>query len=347
MDESWNTSLSTGDQCALCENPLGDDAIELADPEGKIYLVCGACALRVANPDGEEAVASLAVEAVEAARTLDAVMVRRAQEQADLEATAATLVRVAADMRRLETHTLELEQRVHALEGELARTRERLRRAEELLATTSAEAPASTDATPAVETGQPTAPSAATLPTQFAWVTEPDEAAETVSPQFPPPAPSVQVDRTGLDIETIHQAQRVFNEYTITDKMRSVRRSLGRPIVNLSRVVGPVPRVLVTVAWEIVWYQFLVDLGDDAPSDERVSLFAEGMELSELAEHFTEPNAMLDDEGRVDASELEFQLLEQRDNLLTEMSAEEEAALEDATEEVWDRHTPPEFRWDD
>jgi hypothetical protein len=71
------------------------------------------------------------------------------------------------------------------------------------------------------------------------------------------------------------------------------------------------------------------------------------MELSELATHSTEANAALDDEGRVDASELEFGLLERRDNLLTEMSEEAEAALEDATEEVWDRHTPPEFRWDD
>jgi hypothetical protein len=157
----------------------------------------------------------------------------------------------------------------------------------------------------------------------------------------------VQVEHTGLDIETIHLAQQHFNESPNTDKMRSVRRSLGRPMVNLSRVVGPVRRVLVTVAWEIVWYQFLVELGDEGSFDERVTLFAEGMELSELAAHFSEANAMLDDEGRVDASELEFGLLEQRGDLLTEMSDEAEAALEDATEEVWDRHSPPEFRWDD
>ena len=109
-----------------------------------------------------------------------------------------------------------------------------------------------------------------------------------MSPHFPAPAPSVQVEHTGLDIETIHQAQRYFNESANTDKMRSVRRSLGRPMVNLSRVVGPVPRVLVTVAWEIVWYQFLVELGDEDSVDERVTLFAEGMELGELAAHFAE-----------------------------------------------------------
>jgi len=33
--------------------------------------------------------------------------------------------------------------------------------------------------------------------------------------------------------------------------------------------------------------------------------------------------------------------------LITEMAPEEERALEDATEEIWDQRISPEFKWDD
>jgi hypothetical protein len=303
--------------------------------------------LQATGATDDDPVAALATEAAEATRNLDVIMVRRAQEQADLETAAAILGRVAGGLRHWETEAAELDERIHALEGELARTRERLRRAEELLATTAVDVHAAAESAPTEPVGASPIWAAPAPPEPFPWVTETSDPPEIVNAHFPPHAPSVQVEHTGLDIDTVHLVQRHFNESPITDKMRSVRRSLGRPVVNLSRVVGPIPRVLVTVAWEIVWYQFLVDLGDVDNVDDRVVLFAEGMELTELAGHSTEANAALDDEGRVDASELEFGLLERRDDLLTEMSEEAEAALEDATEEVWDRHTPPEFRWDD
>jgi hypothetical protein len=54
----------------------------------------------------------------------------------------------------------------------------------------------------------------------------------------------------------------------------------------------------------------------------------------------------MDDRGCIDASELEVELLNDQP-LLTDMTAEEEAAMDDATEEIWDRHNMPEFRWDD
>ncbi len=147
-------------------------------------------------------------------------------------------------------------------------------------------------------------------------------------------------------VEELHQVQRLFNESAFTEKTRSVRRSLGSPVVNLMRVVGPGTRVLITVAWDIVWYQYLVRLEPDTGGEERVTLFAEGMELHELAENFLSTNAGMDDKGRIDASELEVELLTDQP-LLTDMTAEEEAAIDDATGEIWDKHTMPEFRWDD
>ncbi len=151
----------------------------------------------------------------------------------------------------------------------------------------------------------------------------------------------------GLTADDVRLVQRYFAESAATEKMRAVRRSLGRPMVNLHPIPGEGPRVMVTIAWEIVWYQFLVELGPDLGPDDRVSVFAEGMEPQELAPQYREENATLDQGGRVDASELELALLAQPPELLTQMPADRAAALDDATEEIWNKRGQPEFRWDD
>ena len=58
-------------------------------------------------------------------------------------------------------------------------------------------------------------------------------------------------------------------------------------------------------------------------------------------------STIVDEDGRIDASELEVALLSDPSALITDMTPEEERALEDATEEIWDQHTSPEFKWDD
>ncbi len=142
-------------------------------------------------------------------------------------------------------------------------------------------------------------------------------------------------------------AQRYFNESPFTGKTRDVQSSLGKPRANLTRAVGTEPRAFVTITWDIVWYQYLVDMRPDVPSDQRVVLHREGMDLDELAHYFKEKNATIDDNGRLDASELEVKLLSDPSALITEMTMDEEKALEDATEEIWDQHIAPEFNWDD
>ena len=142
-------------------------------------------------------------------------------------------------------------------------------------------------------------------------------------------------------------AQRYYNESSFTGRIRDVRRSLGKPRANLTKLPGPVPKALLTITWDIIWYQYLIDLRRDVPSDQRIVLHREGLDLDELASIFKEKNASIDDEGRLDASELEVKLLSDPTVLLTEMTPEEERALEDATEEIWDQRTAPEFKWDD
>jgi hypothetical protein len=167
-------------------------------------------------------------------------------------------------------------------------------------------------------------------------------------PVAPPagPASAERHGRPGFQLAEVQLAQKYFNDSQFTNRVRDVRRSLGKPKANLTKLIGGEPRALITIAWDIIWYQYLIDLRRDIPSDERVTLHREGMDLDELTAIFKEKNSSIDDEGRLDASELEVKLLSDPSTLITEMSVEDERALEDATEEIWDQKTAPEFKWD-
>jgi hypothetical protein len=146
----------------------------------------------------------------------------------------------------------------------------------------------------------------------------------------------------------VQAAQRFYNESPFVNRIRDVRRSLGKPKANVSRAPGPDPIAFVTICWDIVWYQYLVDLRRDLPtSAERVTLYREGMDLDELAFHFRDKNAVVNDDGRLDASELEVRLLSDPSALITEMDGEETQLMDDLTEETWGSRVAPEFKWDD
>jgi hypothetical protein len=150
-------------------------------------------------------------------------------------------------------------------------------------------------------------------------------------------------------IGEVQAAQRYYNECPFVNRIRDVRRSLGKPKANVSRLPGSNPLAVVTVCWDIVWYQYLVDLRRDLPSTaERVTLYREGMDLDELAFHFREKNAVVNDDGKLDASELEVRLLSDPSALITDMDDVEETQLmDDLTEETWGSRVAPEFKWDD
>jgi hypothetical protein len=176
--------------------------------------------------------------------------------------------------------------------------------------------------------------------------TAPPVALTPVAPPAGPPTAESH-NKPGFALAEVQLAQKYFNESQFTNRVREVRKSLGKPKANLTKVVGAEPRALVTIAWDIIWYQYLVELRREIPADHRVTLHREGMDLDELTTVFREKNASVDDEGRLDASELEVKLLSDPSTLITEMSVDEERALEDATEEIWDQRTAPEFKWDD
>src|SRR4051794_7005112 len=94
----------------------------------------------------------------------------------------------------------------------------------------------------------------------------------------------------------VARAMELFNQSPQVRTVAGVARSLGAPIVSArpSRTEGSV--VTIVVAWELSWYRFEVDLGNEAAG---VRVTAQGSELSELDTIDQTPNAAADDGGRL------------------------------------------------
>jgi hypothetical protein len=85
-----------------------------------------------------------------------------------------------------------------------------------------------------------------------------------------------------------------FNSSEERRKVAGLSRSLGEPEAG----VRPDPRrqlALVTIAWELSWYQW--EVGADGDEDEPVREVAKGGEISELAEDARTWNAAVDEDG--------------------------------------------------
>jgi len=86
-----------------------------------------------------------------------------------------------------------------------------------------------------------------------------------------------------------------FNASQYRRTVGGIARSLGAPKVSVVPLSGVNADVVVTVAWEISWYQYRVTPESSQP----VRLADRGHELSELEGSFTEWNAHMEDDGRI------------------------------------------------
>jgi hypothetical protein len=86
----------------------------------------------------------------------------------------------------------------------------------------------------------------------------------------------------------------VFNAGEHPRRVAGVARSLGAPCVNVTPVAEVTTKVAIVVAWELCWYRYETDLGDEARG---VWLAAEGMELDELPVEDRTANAAADERG--------------------------------------------------
>jgi predicted RNA-binding Zn-ribbon protein involved in translation (DUF1610 family) len=87
----------------------------------------------------------------------------------------------------------------------------------------------------------------------------------------------------------------LFNASQYRRTVGGIGRSLGTPNVSVVVLSGVNSEVVVTVAWEISWYQYRVSPESDNP----VRLEGRGHDPSELEASFTTWNAHMEEDGRV------------------------------------------------
>ena len=85
-----------------------------------------------------------------------------------------------------------------------------------------------------------------------------------------------------------------FNSSQYRRTVGGIAKSLGEPNVSIVPLSGVNADVVITVAWDISWYQYRIT-ADSAP----VRLAERGQDPSELDASFVEWNAHLEEDGRV------------------------------------------------
>ena len=93
----------------------------------------------------------------------------------------------------------------------------------------------------------------------------------------------------------IVEAADLFNASQYRRTVGGIAKSLGEPRVSIVPLSGVNPDVVVTVAWEISWYQYRVTSDSGQP----VRLAERGHDPGELDGIFAEWNAHLEDDGRL------------------------------------------------
>jgi hypothetical protein len=94
----------------------------------------------------------------------------------------------------------------------------------------------------------------------------------------------------------IGRALELFNASEHPRTVAGIARTLGIPHASASTSKSSAAEVLLTVAWELSWYQFGVDLSDGR---EPVRPRGQGQELSELPPETQDWNCTVDPNGRI------------------------------------------------
>jgi hypothetical protein len=94
----------------------------------------------------------------------------------------------------------------------------------------------------------------------------------------------------------IDRALDLFNRSEHPRTIAGIARSLGAPHASALTSGSSAAEVVLTLAWELSWYQFTVDLSDPR---EPVQVRAQGQELSELDDEARSWNLEVDGEGRL------------------------------------------------
>jgi hypothetical protein len=91
------------------------------------------------------------------------------------------------------------------------------------------------------------------------------------------------------------EAAEIFNESAFRRTVAGIAKSLGEPKASIVPLSGPSAEVVVTVVWDISWYQYRITPESGQP----VRLAERGHEPRELESKFTSWNARLTPDGRI------------------------------------------------
>lgn len=103
---------------------------------------------------------------------------------------------------------------------------------------------------------------------------------------------------TNADMKVVRGIE-LFNASQHCRTIAGVSRSLGAPLVSVRPSPTEGSIVWIFVAWELSWYQFEVDLADEAAG---VRMVERGSELDELDPQDRVPNAIADEFGALHAA---------------------------------------------
>ena len=136
---------------------------------------------------------------------------------------------------------------------------------------------------------------------------EPAEHAPEETPLPPRPRSRPQSPRHVRAVPTtaeakVDRALELFNGSAHQRTVAGLARALGKPWVSAMPDPAQASAVSLLVAWELSWYRYRVDLGDEA---DPVMMLDKGEELDQIEESLRGWNAELDTDGRVVAAHRE------------------------------------------
>jgi hypothetical protein len=117
-----------------------------------------------------------------------------------------------------------------------------------------------------------------------------------------PAAPGANVGRrpepdlVESPVARLRRAVERFNASQAARTVAGLSRTLGEPWVSVGAAAGSPGEARVTVAWELCWYQWSVDLGEGAPS---VAELDRGSEIEQLETSARQWNARAEAGGRL------------------------------------------------
>jgi hypothetical protein len=112
----------------------------------------------------------------------------------------------------------------------------------------------------------------------------------------PEPVVSEPILRRLSDEEVaLVEAAELFNQSQYRRTVAGVARSLGSPRVSIVPLSGVNAETVITIAWEITWYQYRVSPELAQP----VRIAERGQDIDEIVVPFSDWNSVLEEDGRL------------------------------------------------